>query len=54
MLMSEQIEQKTVIFTANEWDAKAGLMKLIDHLHTHLVSHSLLATYYKPIGEQKR
>jgi len=35
-------------------EARAGLIKLVDHLHTHSVSHSLLATYYKPVGQQNR
>ena len=52
--MNEQIEQKTVIFTANDLEASAGLIKLVDYLHTHAVTHSLLATYYKPTGQQKR
>jgi len=53
-MVTEQLESKTVIFSAIEPEAQAGLMRLIDHLHTHMINHSLLATYYKPTGQQKR
>jgi hypothetical protein len=44
------IEQKTVIFSANEKEAKTGFIKLIDHLHTYVVRHTLIVTYYKAIN----
>ena len=50
----EQVESCTMIFTQSEVETKAGLMRLIDHLHIHVVRHSLIITYYKPAGETEK